>query len=127
MERHKALSAGLHTPFTLRMHRSLSWLKRAEAAGSDDDVAFICLWIAFNAAYAQDTGSTDITSERQTFRDFVGQVCHLDADKALSALVYGKAVQVEPYEQDRYDRLVARLWIVSIILVVTALASLKVR
>lgn len=64
MERHKALSAGLHTPFTLRMHRSLSWLKRAEAAGSDDDVAFICLWIAFNAAYAQDTGGTDITSER---------------------------------------------------------------
>ena len=88
MERHKALSAGLHSPFTLRMHRSLSWLKRAEAAGSDDDVAFICLWIAFNAAYAQDTGGTDITSERQTFRDFVGQVCHLDADKALSALVW---------------------------------------
>ena len=64
MERHKLLSAGLHTPFTLRMHRSLSWLKRAEAAGSDDDVSFICLWIAFNAAYAQDTGGTDITSER---------------------------------------------------------------
>jgi endonuclease YncB( thermonuclease family) len=31
--------------------------------------------------------------------------------QALSGLVYGKAVQVEPYEQDRYDRLVARLWI----------------
>ena len=34
------------TPF------SLSWLQRAEAAGEDGDVAFICLWIAFNAAYA---------------------------------------------------------------------------
>ena len=87
-KRHQAQITQHRSPFTLRMHRSLSWLKRAEAAGSDDDVAFICLWIAFNAAYAQDTGSTDITSERQTFRDFVGQVCHLDTDKALSALVW---------------------------------------
>lgn len=30
---------------------------------------------------------------------------------ALAALVYGKPVQVEPIEQDRYDRLVARLWL----------------
>ena len=79
--------------FTLRMHRSLSWLQRAqsadEAGSGDDDVAFICLWIAFNAAYAQDTaGRMDNASERQSFRDFVGQVCRLDADKALPALVW---------------------------------------
>jgi len=30
---------------------------------------------------------------------------------ALAALVYGKPVLVEPIEQDRYDRLVARLWL----------------
>jgi len=30
---------------------------------------------------------------------------------ALSKLVYGKNVDVEPIEQDRYDRLVARLWL----------------
>jgi micrococcal nuclease len=33
------------------------------------------------------------------------------AKAALSALVFGKAVDVEPIEQDRYDRLVARLWL----------------
>lgn len=33
------------------------------------------------------------------------------AKEALSQLVFGMAVQVEPFEQDRYDRLVARLWI----------------
>jgi endonuclease YncB( thermonuclease family) len=33
------------------------------------------------------------------------------AKAALSELVFGKSVQVEPYEQDRYDRLVARLWL----------------
>jgi endonuclease YncB( thermonuclease family) len=31
--------------------------------------------------------------------------------QALSSLVFGKQVDVEPFEQDRYDRLVARLWL----------------
>ena len=52
--RHQAQITQQRSPFTLRMHRSLSWLQRAEAAGEDDDVAFVCLWIGFNAAYAQD-------------------------------------------------------------------------
>ena len=58
--------------------------------GEDDDVAFICLWIAFNAAYAQDLGdgASGGTSERQTFRNFMGEVCALDKGKALSALVW---------------------------------------
>ena len=40
-----------------------------------------------------------------------GQAHGQAAKQALSALVFGKAVQVEPFEQDRYDRLVARLWL----------------
>jgi micrococcal nuclease len=31
--------------------------------------------------------------------------------QALAKLVYGQQVSVEPIEQDRYDRLVARLWL----------------
>jgi endonuclease YncB( thermonuclease family) len=34
------------------------------------------------------------------------------AKQALSDRVFGKVVEVEPFEQDRYDRLVARLWLV---------------
>jgi endonuclease YncB( thermonuclease family) len=41
----------------------------------------------------------------------MGQAYGKNAKQALSSLVYGQAVQVEPYEQDRYDRLVARLWL----------------
>ena len=33
------------------------------------------------------------------------------AKSALSQLIFGKAVEVEPFEQDRYDRLVARVWL----------------
>lgn len=87
IQQHQAQAALQRTPFTLRMHRALSWFQRAEAAGGDDDVAFVCLWIAFNAAYAQDMGD-GMASERQTFRNFVGDVCRLDAEKALSALVW---------------------------------------
>lgn len=90
-KRHKVLVAtGHRTPFTLRMHRALSWLQRAEAAGDDDDVAFVCLWIAFNAAYAQDLGdgAHGVTSERQAFRNFMADVCTLDEGKALAALVW---------------------------------------
>ena len=89
VQRHQALIAQQRNAFTLRMHRALSWLQRAEAAGTDDDVAFVCLWIAFNAAYAQDLGSqVDNASERQIFRNFVDQVCQLDAEKSLSELVW---------------------------------------
>ena len=35
---------------SLRLHRALSWLNRAEQV-KDDDGRFIFLWIAFNAAY----------------------------------------------------------------------------
>ena len=89
-QRHRALVAEQRSPFTLRMHRALSWLQRAEAAGEDDDLAFICLWIGFNAAYAQDLGEAagGNISERQAFRNFMADVCALDADKALAALVW---------------------------------------
>ncbi|HSG65404.1 MAG TPA: thermonuclease family protein, partial [Gammaproteobacteria bacterium] len=33
------------------------------------------------------------------------------AKQALARVVFGKAVELEPYEQDRYDRLVARVWL----------------
>lgn len=88
-QRHEQQIARQRTPFTLRMHRALSWLRRAEAAGADDDVAFICLWIAFNAAYAQDLGGgVSSTSERQVFRNFMADVCALDPENALATLVW---------------------------------------
>jgi hypothetical protein len=89
-DRHQAQITQQRTPFTLRMHRALSWLQRAEAAGDDDDVAFVCLWIGFNAAYAQDLvdGAHGGTSERQAFRNFMADVCALDTGKTLSALVW---------------------------------------
>ncbi|MDO5291084.1 MAG: HEPN domain-containing protein [Pseudomonadota bacterium] len=86
MQRHAALVGAGRTGFTLRMHRALSWLRRAEAAGGDDDVAFICLWIAFNAAYAQDDAQG--YSEKAAFKDFMQRVCDLDQSRVLYGLVW---------------------------------------
>lgn len=88
-ERHNAQVAEKRTSFTLRMHRALSWLRRAENAGEDDDIAVISLWISFNAAYAQDGGnSMGTTSEQQRFRQFMNTLCRLDAGKTLPALLW---------------------------------------
>lgn len=83
-ERHQTLVSARRTDFTLHMHRALSWLKRAQAAEGDDDVAFVCLWIAFNAAYAQELSGY---SEKLAFREFVEQVCGLDEAGVLYGLV----------------------------------------
>ena len=89
VQRHQALADQQRSPFTLRMHRALSWLQRAEAAGVDDDVAFVCLWIAFNAAYAQDLGhGAGSTPEQLAFRNFVDDVCRRDKGRALAGLVW---------------------------------------
>ena len=71
--------------FGLRVHRALSWLRRAEQADKDDDIAFICLWIAFNAAYAQELAGF---SEKETFRQFLECVCTLDEEKWLHNIVW---------------------------------------
>lgn len=84
-ERHQTLVAAGRTDFTLRMHRALSWLQRAQATDGDDDVAFVCLWIATNAAYAQELSGY---SEKFAFREFVEQVCDLDESGALYGLVW---------------------------------------
>lgn len=83
--RHQALIAQGRTDFTLRMHRALSWLQRAEDAGDDDDVAFICLWIAFNAAYAQELPGY---TEKAAFQSFMQQVCDGDRSRLLYGLVW---------------------------------------
>ncbi|NEU35080.1 hypothetical protein GN156_30950, partial [bacterium LRH843] len=50
----RAIREGFPETMGLRAHRAISWIGRAEACGEDDDARFIFLWIAFNAAYADE-------------------------------------------------------------------------
>ncbi len=69
---------------SLRMRRSMSWLKRAEQErDSDDDAAFIFYWIAFNAAYARDRPRDPESSERQLFAGYFDTLLSLDSDNTI--------------------------------------------
>lgn len=77
-----------HPPqLTLRIHRALSWLQRAEQA-EDDDSRFIFLWIAFNAAYATEIDDSHRLSEQVAFQTFWQKLCELDGDKRFDNLVW---------------------------------------
>ena len=89
--RHRAERGPWHPNLSLRVHRALSWLHRAEQLGKADDTdgQFIFLWIAFNAAYATDIDEKYRESEQQTFRGFLEKLHGLDGGKKrFDALVW---------------------------------------
>ncbi len=77
-EKQRNLRVGFPMPLTMRVHRGLSWLGRAEQEAGDSDVRFILHWIGFNALYA---GNIDqaLSNERKTFREFFSTLVKLDA------------------------------------------------
>ena len=92
-ERYEREKEGYGPALGLRVHRALSWLKRAEQEGNatsaeDPDAQFIFLWIAFNAAYATDIAEDYFSSEQETFRAFLEKLLTLDRDRRLSDLVW---------------------------------------
>lgn len=71
---------------SLRVHRALSWLARSEQC-EDCDGQFIFLWIAFNAAYANETGDIRI-GEAQRLQLFLERLVSLDGSGRLDRLVW---------------------------------------
>ena len=85
--RHRAERDGYPQELSLRIHRALSWLDRAEQSADDPDVQFILLWVSFNAAYAQDVASAIAPTERTRLTEFLTQLCRVDK-KAFSTLLW---------------------------------------
>lgn len=71
----------------LRVHRALSWLNKSEQCNDDQDSQFIFLWIAFNAAYAQDTEVLRHT-ESEAFSKFISKLIELDNKGDFSNLIW---------------------------------------
>lgn len=92
-EKQRALRDGFSLPLTLRVHRALSWLLRANREEDDFDTRFIMLWIGFNAAYAGDLERAldedggrrrpGATSERERFDGFFRDLVRLDTEGRL--------------------------------------------
>ncbi|AKD38887.1 hypothetical protein I926_07855 [Pasteurella multocida subsp. multocida OH4807] len=88
--------------FRLRIHRAISWLKKAQASEDDNDTKFISLWIAFNAAYAKEfIGERAI--DKATFQLFIKTVCELDSTQSLQKAIWEKLTHsVTKLVQNRY-------------------------
>jgi hypothetical protein len=86
-QKQRTLREGFETALTLRVHRALSWLGRAEEETNDLDVRFILLWIGFNAAYAADLEDA-LTGERERFRTFFADLVKLDREHRIYDAVW---------------------------------------
>jgi Apea-like HEPN len=87
----RLLRENFPVPLTLRVHRALSWLRRAERE-EDADVRLILLWIGFNAAYANDVG-TGLEGERERIRAFFDTLVRLDAGHRIYDVIWQRFSQ----------------------------------
>lgn len=75
----------------LRIHRSISWIGRSEACGDDHDGRFIFLWIAFNAAYADEREFQSIApGERAAFLDYFGKLVARDTERLIYTALWNE-------------------------------------
>lgn len=86
--RQRELRDSFQESLGLRTHRALSWLQRAEQEASDPDARFIFLWIAFNAAYANEIYDRRNFSERGLVQRFLGRLVDADNQGLLSQMVW---------------------------------------
>jgi hypothetical protein len=85
----RALRKGFPETMGLRVHRAISWIGRAEREADDPDAAFVFLWIAFNAAYADETLFHDRpSSERGVFSEYFARLVALDRDNRIYAAIW---------------------------------------
>jgi len=86
--RHRELRDRFPQSLTLRTHRALSWLERSEQEIEDSDAKFIFLWIAFNAAYANEIHNREQFSERRLFFTFLKKLIDTDHDNLFYTSVW---------------------------------------
>lgn len=90
-KRHRKERDAWKNELSLRIHRALSWLHRAEISmeQNDEDGHFLFLWIAFNAAYASDVDEIRV-GEGQRYNRFLNHLVALDQSGRLEALIWEK-------------------------------------
>ncbi len=86
--RHRAERDAYPQGLSLRIHRSLSWLDRAERETQDNDARFVFLWIAFNAAYAAELNERSTFSEVHLFNNFLRRLLAADKDGLIYSAIW---------------------------------------
>ena len=76
--------------FNLRLHRGISWFKKAMLLDDDLDLKFISLWISFNAIYAREGTALQ---PQQSVKQFLTTVSQLDHERKVEYVFEHKAKQ----------------------------------
>ena len=100
-EIYKSKKAQNSEHFNLRIHRSLSWLKKAAWLQDDLDLRLISLWIGLNAIYTpniepiqQITSQTErVIHAKHAFSTFLGKIFKLDHEQKIYQLIWEKLRQ----------------------------------
>lgn len=85
-ERQRALDLADAHPLRVRLHRAISWMRRAMREHEDPDARFVFLWIALNAAYAQEFGFEQ--REREQLSAFFARLLSADESRQVHALLF---------------------------------------
>lgn len=103
-EKQRAIRSGFPETMGLRVHRAISWVGRAEACGDDHDARFLFLWIAFNAAYADETEFQAVApGARSTFAEYFEKTVRLDSDQRIYRAIWdGFSGPIRLLMQNRY-------------------------
>jgi hypothetical protein len=86
-EKQRAIRHGFPEALGLRVHRSLSWLGRAEGEADDNDVRFILLWVGFNAVYGGNL-SEELSGERGAIENYFDALVQLDGGRRIYNAVW---------------------------------------
>ena len=78
---------------SVRVHRSLSWLKKAETSTDDVDSAFIFYWISFNAAYSGVQTRTEFQTETTLFGVFFEKLLAADNNGQIYTIIWQRFSQ----------------------------------
>ena len=73
---------------TRRLERCSSWIEKAEDHGKDPDMAFVCLWIAFNALYGYEIADPKEKSDSIFRSEFFKKICEKDENKKIYKAIW---------------------------------------
>ncbi|WP_198335600.1 HEPN domain-containing protein [Psychrobacter celer] len=83
--------------FSLRTYRAISWLAKANelAQSEESDLAFVTLWIGFNALYADELPLSQSRgiSDKSSFKDFIRKIGKYDTHERLYDLIWNRYPQ----------------------------------
>ena len=78
-----------------RMRRAYTWLERSEKRGTEDIERFVFLWIAFNAAYGDESALREFVegeearkTESRRFKNFLENIVEQDEAGVLERIVW---------------------------------------